>query len=86
MYERNESRDEELPSKGSGPSIALIASVVIAILAVVFVVQNGKRTTVEFLFFEKHVSVWVAIAVAILIGIALNSLFGFWWRRRRRTD
>ena len=85
MHERNESRRDQV-AEGSGPSAALIAAAVIAVLAVVFIAQNGTKTTVEFLFFEKRVSVWVAIAVSIVLGVLLNSLFGFWWRRRRRVD
>ena len=87
MYEggTQSTGDDRPAAERTGPSAALIALVVLAILAVIFVVQNGTKTKVEFLFFEvKDISVWVAIAVSIAIGVLLNSLFGIWWRRRRR--
>lgn len=85
MYEGNQGVRDEPAAERSGPSAALIGLVVLAILAVIFVVQNGTKTQIEFLFFEaKNVSVWVAIAVSMAIGVVLNSLFSIWWRRRRR--
>lgn len=84
MYERNQVNENNDPvEQRSGPSAALIGLVVLAILAVLFVVQNGEKTDITFLFTDVTASVWVAIAISIAIGIVLDRLFGIWWRRRR---
>ena len=55
-------------------------------LALIFVIQNTEQAPVEFLFWERRMSVWVAIAIAIALGIILDRLVPTWWRRRRRDD
>jgi uncharacterized integral membrane protein len=69
----------------SGVSPTLIAFVVVAVLGLVFILQNGEHAPIRFLFFEASTSVWVAIAIAIGIGIVLDRLLIVWWRRRRRA-
>lgn len=91
MYERNERGDDDRATGGpsaarSGLSPALVAFIVVAIVALVFVLQNGERAPIKFLFFDASTSVWVAIAIAIGIGILLDRLLLAWWRRRRRAD
>ena len=56
---------------------------IVAVVAVIFIVQNNDRTDVDFLFFNFHSRVWVAILVAIGIGVLLDRLLTGWWRRRR---
>ncbi len=91
MYERNERNDRsDIESSGTttqertGPSPALIALVVLAIATVVFVLRNGERAEIDFLFADVRSRVWVLIAIAIAIGIVLDRLLITWWRRRRR--
>jgi uncharacterized integral membrane protein len=88
VYERNERGDEQRPvtHTRSGVSPALIAFIVLAVLAIVFVLQNGDEAPIEFLFFDGSTSVWVAIAIGIGIGILLDRFLLAWWRRRRRAD
>ena len=59
---------------------------VVVALALVFVIQNTERAPVELLFWERQTAVWVAIAIAIGIGVLLDRLVSTWWRRRRRDD
>ena len=87
MYERNDEGDRSsVRETRSGVSPLLIAFIVLAILALVFVLQNGERADINFLFFDVGASVWVAIAIAIGVGILLDRLLIAWWRRRRHDD
>ena len=86
MYEQNEpAQRNEAPAK-SGPSPTLIAFLVIGILAVVFVLQNGDESETKFLWFDFRTPLWITILLAIAAGVLLDRLFSLWWRRRRRAD
>ncbi len=85
MYERNERRLDEGTAAGrSGPSPALIGAIVLAVLAVVFVVQNQNEARIRFLFWEGRTDVWVAILIALVIGVLLGQVLLMLWKRRRR--
>ena len=64
----------------------LVAFVAIAIVSLVFVLQNREPTTIHFLFVEVTTRVWLAIVIAIALGILLDRLFLTWWRRRRTKE
>jgi uncharacterized integral membrane protein len=70
----------------TGISPALIAALVVVAGAIVFIVQNTERAQIQFLFVERRMAVWVAIAIAIVVGVILDRLLSAWWRRRRRDD
>ena len=87
MYEDAGDGERRAPRPArSGVSPTLIAFVVVAVLGLIFVLQNGEEAPIRFLFFEASTSVWVAIAIAIGIGIILDRLLITWWRRRRRAE
>jgi uncharacterized integral membrane protein len=88
MYERREpERAGNRPvEQRTGVSPALIGFGIVAIVAVIFIVQNSERTNVNFLFFDRELRVWVAILIAIGIGVLLDRLLTGWWRRRRRKS
>jgi uncharacterized integral membrane protein len=67
-------------------SPTLISLVVIAILAVIFVVGNGDKVDVRLIIPKVEMPVWVAIAIALVVGAILDRLFQAWWRRRRRGN
>jgi uncharacterized integral membrane protein len=85
VYEGNEvapgAAGEE---RRSGISPMLIALVVIGVLAIVFVLQNGKSTQIDYVGLNFEAPLWVILALAIVVGIVLDRLFSLWWRRRRR--
>ena len=88
MYERRDSerQSDGQPAQRTGLSPALIGLGILAIVAVIFIVQNSARTEVNFLFFDVNSRVWVALLVAIAIGVLLDRLFVYWWRKRRKRD
>lgn len=91
MYESSERRDfddeRRVRTTRSGISPALIGLAIVVVLAVVFVLQNREQAPIQFLFFERRTAVWIAIAIAIVIGVILDRLLSVWWRRHRhRAD
>ena len=87
MYERRDPEPAAGTAARSGPSPILIGLIVVAVIALVFVLQNGNEADIDFLFFDVQSPVWIAIAIAIGVGVLLDRLFIAWWRRRRsRSD
>ncbi len=61
----------------------LIAFVAIAVVTVVFILQNRERTSIDFLVFEVHARIWTSLLLAVALGVVLDRLFSGWWRRRQ---
>ena len=77
-------RQSEAPQgEKSKISVALIAWIVVAVLALVFILQNTSKATVHFLFFDFTAGKWFALLVAVLLGVLLDRAFLWWWRRRK---
>jgi membrane protein YqaA with SNARE-associated domain len=66
----------------SGPNVTLIGLGVVAALFIVFFLQNSEPTVIDFLVFEKRTTIRWSILVAMMLGVALDRIFGAWWRRR----
>ena len=89
MSHENLSSSESQPvaTPGKGPSATLIGLAVLIALGVTFFFQNGKKTSIHFLFFQTDAKIRWAIIVAVLLGIAIDRIFTMWWRRRgKRTN
>lgn len=70
-----------------GSHAALVAFVVVAALAITFVLQNDhNEVRTHFLWYTTSSKVWATIGIAIVIGIVLDRLASLWWRHRRRKD
>jgi uncharacterized integral membrane protein len=78
--------DTNAESGRSGPSAALVVFGVIAVLAVIFFLQNSEPTFIDFLVFEKKTTIRWSILMAIVFGVLLDRLFSIWWRRRRKKN
>ena len=79
--------DAPMPVKSgrNGPGLGLIALGIVAVLAVVFVLQNSGKGEVRFLWMESEVRVWLAIVVSIVLGALLDRLGVMFWRRRKKA-
>lgn len=66
----------------------LIGLIVVAVLALVFIIQNSNDAPVTVLFWDFTTSIWVVIVIALVLGMALDRLLQMWMRRRkgRRDD
>ena len=84
MHEQVDGRADD--GARSGPSPTLIAVIVVAILVAIFVLQNGHEANIELLFVDISAPVWVAFAIALVLGALLDRLITMWWRRRKRRD
>jgi uncharacterized integral membrane protein len=87
-YDRQDRALDDGSSGDTGPPLKLIGLGVVAVLCVLFVVQNTDRHEVSILFWDINSRQWVNILVAIGLGVILDRLFLAWWRRsrRRRAD
>jgi uncharacterized integral membrane protein len=76
--------DREYRDRGS--RVGLIIALIVAIAAVIFVLQNSDETDVEFLFLNTTVPLSVVIVVSMVLGAVLGSFLGYTRRRRRLRD
>ena len=74
----------EAASGQNGVSPALIGLLIVAVLAVIFVLQNGSTTTVELWGFTWVTTIRWSLLVAIGIGVLLDRLLTMVMRRRRK--
>jgi uncharacterized integral membrane protein len=78
----NEYRASE-PEQQNETPWRLIIFAVIAVLTVIFILQNREKREIDFLFFEVRTRVWVGLFIAVILGVVLDRLFQSWWRRRK---
>jgi uncharacterized integral membrane protein len=88
MHEHADSANDigsspKIGGRSEGVSPTLIVFLVLAVAAVIFVVQNSAKTQVRFLFFTLTTRVWAGVLVALVLGAVLDRLFTMWWRRRK---
>jgi uncharacterized integral membrane protein len=84
----NEQRDRQQLSAASGrsgPSVGLIALAVVVAVIGVFFLRNSDRTKLDFLFLNWQTTVRWSIFVAIILGMLLDRVLLFAWRRWRKT-
>ena len=73
--------------KREGPSTKVIVAIVIAIVLVLFILQNGHRTQLSFLFLDGEYPLWILIVVGAVLGFAVGWLLSAArGRRRSRRD
>jgi uncharacterized integral membrane protein len=63
---------------------AMLGAVVLALVAIDFIVQNTDRVQVHFLFISKEAPVWLLLLLTSAVAIAAAEVAGWSLRRRRR--
>lgn len=66
-------------NKGSGLDARQITVIVLIVLALIFILENSKHVDVRFLAPSASVPVWVALLVAVTIGVVIG-----WFAARRK--
>lgn len=56
---------------------------VVAVIVLIFLVNNSEPTEVSFVFFKVQLSLWIVLLGMLIIGFGLG-WSASWWRRRRR--
>jgi uncharacterized integral membrane protein len=82
--QRDGEKQLEAASGQNGVSPALIGLLIVAVLAVIFFLQNGSTTTVELWGFTWETTIRWSLLVAIGIGVLLDRLLTMVVRRRRK--
>jgi uncharacterized integral membrane protein len=75
----------ELPKAGRKVSPELIIAGLIALLLVVFVVQNADDTKVTWIIKDSTTPLWVVIVVSAIGGYLIGQLIEAGVKRRRRN-
>jgi uncharacterized integral membrane protein len=70
--------------RGTGLSVALVIAVAMTVLAIVLAAQNTENTTVEVFAANYRAPLIVVILAAVITGVILDEVFGFFWRHHRR--
>jgi uncharacterized integral membrane protein len=81
-WKANERQSEAPRGDKTKISPSLIIGIVVAILVVVFIVQNAKDSQVKFLFWDGTISLWVVIVISLILGALLDRLVTWYMRRR----
>jgi uncharacterized integral membrane protein len=73
---RGEDRDRGWTERREGPSTKLIVLAVVAVLLVVFVLQNTDRANIDFLLWQGSFPLWTMILVAAVLGTVGGWILG----------
>jgi uncharacterized integral membrane protein len=79
-----ERRQEPTSGGMNGVSPSLIGFGIVAVLAVIFFFQNGRRVEVNFWLFDWNTTVRWSLMVAMFMGVLLDRLLVLWWRHRAK--
>jgi uncharacterized integral membrane protein len=83
-WKSNDRRSEAPAGDKTRVSPALIIGIVVAVLVVVFIVQNAKNSQVKFLFWDGTISLWIVIVISLILGAVLDRIVTWFMRRRAR--
>ena len=65
---------------------ARIGLVILAIITILFVIQNNEKVTFKFLFVQvEEVALWLLLVIALALGFGLGYLFNVMRGRRKST-
>ncbi len=69
-----------------GIAWGLIAFLIVVVLFIAFIVQNPERVTVEFLWLDMQLPIWVIVVTIVLLTLALDQIISYFYRRRKRRQ
>ncbi len=72
--------------RGTGLYWTLILTLVVAVAIIVGIVQNSQGVRLSYLAWTGSLSLAVALLATVVLTVALTSLAGVIWRRRRRNQ
>jgi uncharacterized integral membrane protein len=79
-------RERPMPAPGRKISPTLIAGAVIAVVLLIFIVQNSDRVDVTWLVFNRRAPVWLVILISAVLGYFLGEFIATAIRRRRTRE
>jgi uncharacterized integral membrane protein len=82
QYEGQSQAHYHKPSKRGRGRLIIVA--VLAVIAAVFILQNGADTQMSFLWFEFTWPAWLVIILTLVIGVIAGLLIGAYARRPKR--
>jgi uncharacterized integral membrane protein len=62
----------------------VVGAIVVAVLALIFILQNTATRRVHFLFWSTSMPVWIWLVIIFAAGVVVGSALP--WLRRRRRD
>jgi len=77
--------DKDWVERREGPSPKVIVAGVLIVVILLFVLQNGGRTKIQFLFLDGRYPLWTLLVVGAALGFAAGWLVSA-ARARRRAD
>lgn len=84
MTFENTEADGQVEGGTSGPPWKLLALLVVVAGLAAFFFQNGSKTPVEFLWLDGEWPVWAVIGVSVVVGVVIDRLGTWQWRRARQ--
>ena len=72
----------EMPKQG-GVSPALVIGGIVAVVLLVFIIQNSNDAEVTWLVTDTSTPLWLVILMSAILGYAVGRLIEIGWRRRR---
>jgi uncharacterized integral membrane protein len=70
-------------SGGSGPPWKLLALLLVVVALAIFFFQNDADVQIDFLWLDFTWPLWAVIGISVVIGIVLDRLGTWQWRRAR---
>jgi uncharacterized integral membrane protein len=75
--------DVSVESGTSGPPWKLLALLLVVAGLATFFFQNGQNSEVNFLWLDGSWPQWTVIGISVVVGIVLDRLATWQWRRAR---
>jgi uncharacterized integral membrane protein len=72
--------------RGTGLYWTLILTLVVAVAIIIGIIQNSQGVRLKYLAWTGSLSLAVALLATVVLTVALTSLAGVIWRRRRRQQ